>query len=375
MKNREHLNVLIITSIPSSFPGGALKSAAEIAESFQSAGCSTFLMADNTISVLSAYSLNVIHSPYSSDLKIKGYYSRGNFILNCLKSYNINLVICIDKASCYHASFPCAYLKVSLLPIIPGGNQEAVKYPPLKLKKTLVFSSEMKRILIERFKFSDDMLVVKSNRFSFKSDIRTHLLKATYPFRIVYVSRLHQTKFEAFSFFIKEVTKLSYPIIVDVAGDGEDSLLFKNLINEFNLVDKINFIGYRIVDFNFLNEYNLVVSMGRGVIEASSMGIPVAVCGEHGYKGLLNIENLDSFHWSNFTGRNVDMFSSLEADVNDVSVGKIDMLRLSNQIRTNFDVMNLPDFILDLKCKVNLIPANGSLFRIFFLNLMMLLKR
>ena len=194
--------------------------------------------------------------------------------------------------------------------------------------------------------------------------------------RIAYISRLHSSKFSAFEYFIECLNDCSaVSLEVHIIGDGKDASMFSEHTKKSKSKIEFLFIGFKTIDFPLLNQYNLVVTMGRGVIESIGMKVPVAICGEQGYKGLVTTSNIFKFGITNFTGRSLNAFSSLSSDLsilNKIDIEDLDLL--ANSVREKYDVKNMPNQILRLVDSENLIPGNGSFFRTLILNFRMLLK-
>lgn len=366
--------ILTIVSIPHSGVAGSAKSASEITQAFENSNFNAFLMTNNRLPFLKNYSFTVITDVYVNN-KISGYFTRGYKIHKFLIENKVDLIITLDKVSCYHASIVAALHNIPLVPIIPGGSSETVQYPPLNLRKTISFSEEIKDVLVNKWGFDPANILVRSNRFSFAKLVVENVSYGD-SISICYISRLNSSKFSAFRFFIEEINKVKSVQLfkIVVAGDGIDADQF---ISYSRLSSHtIEFLGYKDITVSFLGEYDLIVTQGRGIIESVGHGICSSVCGESGYKGLINFLNFDNFKNSNFTGRGMVENSNLESDLKNLkSIAREDKIRLAKKVRDKYDVESMKNDILELVRNENLVPCNGSVLKVLFMNLKMFFKR
>jgi len=286
---------------------------------------------------------------------------RGKRLVRLLISTKADLVITFDKVTCYHSVLPCTLLKRRLLPILPGGNGYDFHFSaPLKLKSIITFSEEIKLKLIQRWNFPVESIHVNASRFSFPPfTSKVHMIKN--PARIVYITGMRYDKLSSFEFFLDEFKSLTdINIIVDVIGDGDSRHLFEKLAEEKG-IKNIFFIGFKEVNDALLSKYDLVVTMGRGIIEGIGFGVPVAISGENGYKGIVDDNNFEKFSTTNFTGRNVVANGSLDQDLNRLYGNELCYLDgLNRKVREKYDVSNLHKEILNLYSN-ELVPYNGNL--------------
>lgn len=87
-------------------------------------------------------------------------------------------------------------------------------------------------------------------------------------------------------------------LLVHVVGDGPG---FWDVEDRFgNEIILMNHVPNRSVP-NLLREMDVVISLGRGAMEAMATGLPV-LCAGHGYAGAVTAENIESLLHYNLTG-------------------------------------------------------------------------
>ncbi|MBE7175514.1 MAG: glycosyltransferase [Mucilaginibacter polytrichastri] len=353
--------------------GGHIKSAMHIMDSFIQIGYRVhFLINNRTSPVLEKLNpgINIIQDSYKN--KYRAYITRTRTIRSVIKQQQIDFVVAMDTLSAYFCSLACTLAKVPLVPIIPGGGKEALEYLPLKLKKTIVFSDENRDNLIEMWKFRSDQILVRNGRLSFDGRVISDY-DLSKGFRIAYISGLRTAKLAPFRFFLDQIeksVKLNLaPLQIDIVGDGQHRADFEAEVRSRKL-ENVRFAGYSEITFEFLQNYHLVVAQARGALEALSMGIPVAICGDNGYKGLINMENVSSMVRTNLTGRGLDTAGNLGTDVAFLlRHGMSYNIELNSYIVKMYDVKMLRDAIIEICETENLVPFNGSMIRTSAMNL------
>jgi len=119
------------------------------------------------------------------------------------------------------------------------------------------------------------------------------------------VSRLDYDKLEGLKRCLKTASQIGVQRI-DIFGNGEakdDLVKYIDIIQSESEID-IVFRGFsHRLHEDLCDGYTMVAGMGRVVLEAAAMDIPVLLVGYDGVKGLLNRESLLSVAWSNFSGR------------------------------------------------------------------------
>ncbi len=125
------------------------------------------------------------------------------------------------------------------------------------------------------------------------------------------VSRLDNAKVSGIKEFLKIAADTNI-IKVDIYGNGPEYFSLKSWIEE--TIDKakltVELKGYTLDVKNVLKDYSIVAGMGRVVLEAAAMDIPVILVGYDGVKGLLNQELIENASFANISGRGITNIDS-----------------------------------------------------------------
>jgi glycosyltransferase involved in cell wall biosynthesis len=85
-------------------------------------------------------------------------------------------------------------------------------------------------------------------------------------------------KIKGFDILIKEVSKLDFPFVLDIVGDGEEKTNLQSLIKELNLSSKVNLLGFRDDIPSLIANSDIVITsshsegFGRVLVEALFYG-------------------------------------------------------------------------------------------------------
>ncbi|MGB2821322.1 MAG: glycosyltransferase, partial [Phycisphaerae bacterium] len=91
---------------------------------------------------------------------------------------------------------------------------------------------------------------------------------------------------------------------VDVYGDGEGRAELEALLADLGTGERVHLMGERRDIAAVLSEgYTRAAGMGRVVLEASAMNLPVCLVGYDGVKGMMDRPLLEKASWWNFSGR------------------------------------------------------------------------
>lgn len=253
---------------------------------------------------------------------VMGYWSRSLPLLSLARKEKYDLIVAMDSLAAWHASVPACLLNIPMLPVVAGGSNVEGAFPH---SLTVVFSAENRESLL-RLGWDPESVVVSEGRIDFTEflpkDRNGEVSKPVF-LRLLYLSRLDRSKRPAFEGFVRELENLSnvdvgvQEIIVDIAGDGPDREKWVQHLAQASIAPniRVQFLGYRHVTGHFLRQYDLVVTMGRGILEALASGVPAAIAGPEGYKGLVREENFARFAPSNFTGRGTVGLGNLARDL------------------------------------------------------------
>lgn len=146
---------------------------------------------------------------------------------------------------------------------------------------------------------------------------------------------------------IQGLIKLGYSI--RIVGDGEAKTNIERSLRKVGSVsNKVEFMGSVSDTSEFIIESDIVMGMGRVILEASIFGKPTILLGYDGIKGLITIDNLKYFITSNFSGRGYENVG-VERILKVISDDKLKSYsqEISELIKKTFDVSNLGDLIIN----------------------------
>lgn len=214
-----------------------------------------------------------------------------------------------------------------LIQIEAGGPLKP--FPFLYLPGTVVFSDELFKGIPVRYKIPSEHLILSSGRVDFeylqyqsREEPQNELFDTSQPtLKLLLVSSFSYTKVAAIKNTLDQVHNVAQRISLQftLIGDGaarsaiQDyaAVLFKDCLDNV----AVKFMGAIRVRPSDLVQADLVIGQGRTVIEAVATGVPAAVCGSEGYKGLLTSSRLSLLASSNLTGRGIIIEASLLDDL------------------------------------------------------------
>ena len=123
---------------------------------------------------------------------------------------------------------------------------------------------------------------------------------------VALIARLDADKISGIKSFLIEWSRLPSETrrFVHVFGDGNSIGELKDWINNIDGESRIIFMGQEDhLNQRLKNGYSMVAGMGRVVLEAGAMNLPVILVGYNGPVGLLSLDNCDEFFCRNFSGR------------------------------------------------------------------------
>lgn len=129
--------------------------------------------------------------------------------------------------------------------------------------------------------------------------------------RILISSRVEGIKEKTIIEVVTALKNVSHLYDVTILGKGEGVKKLQDLFPfDFTFVSYVPYISMP----RFVQNYDLVISSGRGVLEALSMGIPAIVAG-YGYGGLVCSESMASLSDYNFAASPGGVFQSVCSDI------------------------------------------------------------
>ena len=121
--------------------------------------------------------------------------------------------------------------------------------------------------------------------------------------KVAIASRLDEVKAGLIIDFLPTLYETKAIEQIDIYGDGDHFEQLQTFITEHRMANRVNLCGWT-KDFAKTiedNQYMLAFGMGRVVLEAMKVGVPVGVLGYGGFAGLVNHNNLADFSKNNLT--------------------------------------------------------------------------
>ena len=137
------------------------------------------------------------------------------------------------------------------------------------------------------------------------------------PLKILFASRLDTDCSLGASLLCRIAPKLAkkYPNIkIDIAGGGRGYKKLSAMASKANAVigyDCITLLGHITDMQNTLRQADAFVGVSRAALEAMSSGVPVVLCGNEGFVGLLDSSNISLAASTNFCCRGSELPTSL----------------------------------------------------------------
>lgn len=119
-----------------------------------------------------------------------------------------------------------------------------------------------------------------------------------------------------------------------IIGDGDARGELETWLKEnADIAEWITIAGFKQDVREEIKHASIVFGMGRVVLEAASMDLPVILCGYDGLKGFVNKNNFEEFARNNFSGRNSDnvMIERLAAEMQSLA-GNLSVYQLRDLV-------------------------------------------
>lgn len=299
--------------------------------------------------------------------------TRALFCLRFLRKHHYDAIIAMDVSAAYHVAVGAAIHAIPVIPVIAGGGR--LNCAPYEHPIIVVFTEEIKSILVTEFGWNGNSILVCGGRIDTNSFAPLRDERSKLPgdkVCIALLSRVDSDKRMGFVGLVEELEAIpaGLPlgnIDVEVYGMGEDMAWWRLYLENQKIptgVD-VRFCGQVTVTAEFLNEFDLVVGQGRGVLEALAAGVPVAVSGERGYMGRVSTTNFATFARTNFTGRSMSPQTQLAQDlvqILDHPAEKREEMMLRSIVEEQYSSESFCHVIIQqINTRgSNLIPAGGS---------------
>lgn len=166
------------------------------------------------------------------------------------------------------------------------------------------------------------------------------------------IARFEEEKF----YSIKNAIDLffEYSKIVDndrlkltIVGDGSIRKKLEEYVISINTNSKVEFVGKTNNTSNYIEISDIVLAIGRGILEAIAMKRVAVISSTKNLKGLVKPDNIEYAIDSNFTGRQTEKDDGTvipEMDKKDIrnlamEIKKLDKLEIENIVNYNYEVI------------------------------------
>lgn len=223
-----------------------------------------------------------------------------------------DLIHAHDHHSLLLASCVAALYKAPLLVTFHSTNFFLEKREPLELfflQQIISSVANQALLLSEEMEKNSSLLFPNLKKVIFRNPIPIY--KTQCPrisdietiTNILIVSRLDQDKEISVYNAIQTVNYLFPQAKITVLGDGSQKAKLEESSKLLNKKNRIAFLGYKTNTFDFYNEADLVIGMGRVLLESISLGKISVLSGYQGIVGVVNPSNYSFFKNYNFSGR------------------------------------------------------------------------
>lgn len=158
------------------------------------------------------------------------------------------------------------------------------------------------------------------------------------------VSRLDRDKVNGIKNFLSKLAdyekeNLSEICSVQIAGDGESRIDLERFVRGLNLKNKPIFLGHVENVYEIMKQYDLIVGMGRVILEAMSQGLECFSINYDGPVGLVDSFLLQSLSYANFSGRNLGTSGefNLQTLINQHSRDEDDWKKIYEFLTSNYN--------------------------------------
>lgn len=346
------MNYLFVIHIKDKYIGGSKISAIDSANKLVNSGYNVYLITDKeNFAIKELLSDNVVLIDFKYDKLWP--FKKCWVLYKTINKYNIGKIITIDRQSAYISSIFSLLKGIPLVPIIPGGGKEQLPIEPIKIP-TIVFSEENKHNLIQLFDWPSSIIDVIPARIDVQKFSSSKLINKREN-RIAFISRVHETKSESFYSFIEELKNISKYNLkyfeFDIIGGGDNLYEWKKYCKMLGI--PVNFLGQKKITGSILSNYKMIVGQGRIILETISSGTIASICGNNGYKGIINTNNFEEYAKTNFTGRNIVRKSNLEHDISGIYNNDVEVDKLYRLVYNNYDINILTNKIISHNSYVN----------------------
>jgi len=262
----------------------------------------------------------IIHIQFDYEIKDNYCIQKSEIIIEIINKYKINQIH-IHQFPCASYLLPvCLSCKIPYVLFLHTGQVDVYDwfintYPiynsifPLLFKnasKIVSITEAAKEYTSKKFNVQEDKYIICNNGINF--DLYEYEEKEEDAInKILLLSRFSAEKIEsikhAINLFIAMYAE-NKNMQLDIVGDGDKKEVIEEYILSFSEKYPIKLLGKSNEIPCLIKEHDMVMAMGRGIIEAVAMKRLAFVIGYTGLKGIVTPDNIDIFQEENFTGRN-----------------------------------------------------------------------
>lgn len=234
--------------------------------------------------------------------------------------------------------------------------------------KVIAITESAKNTIINRFAIEEDKIIVKNNGFNFSMINGMENKRVEKISNMLIISRITNEKetsiknaIDLFTEYLKKHKESKLTII----GDGELKENIEEYIKNTGADDSVNMVGAKNNVLEYINENDIVIGMGRCILEAIAMKKIAVISGYDTLKSIVTENNIEEAVKQNFSGRNMRAITKEEMLE---EFEKMTIEDINKTIEYNYNYaykyLNLKNDIYVVKDKVNSDVAISSLFEL-----------
>lgn len=239
-------------------------------------------------------------------------------VLSFVKREQMDIIHAFDMPASIIANFVRAINGVSVVTTICGGPGHA--YPLPRFQRLIAFSEEYKNVMIDKFGWEKEKIVVVRNRIDFKENmlekqedihkfgfIKEHR-------KIMLVSRFSGEKVKAVEYVLEaaeDILTIMPNLDLILIGYGEcyeKIMLCARQINKKIGRNGVILTGPVINANLYLRYGDIIIGVGRSAFEGMFWKKSTIIVGENGFAGVVEKNTVEELGYYNFSGRNVKEF-------------------------------------------------------------------
>jgi len=326
----EKKKLLFVISNPHKQIGGHIISGITLARQLAEKGYDVGVLTDSPMIEIYEMQTNIVrwHLCTYGKYRLIAYFLRRTIdIFRVVYSQSYDCIIGCDTFAVKQSWLPAIIKGISIVQFCARGAVPEF-CDQLRLPGIVVIMEKVKNSYIEKYRIPEDFIILSPSRVDFKYfaslEVEAHITfgSGEKGKKVLCVSRLIGLYAPAIVMLLNEVLVAAtrQPIQLLIVGDGEAKGMLKKKADEIMELTggaaSIRFVGALRVNGADLRQADLVVGMGRTVIEAIASRVPAAVIGQDKYCGLITSDVYPEFSRANFSGIGINLEGSLITDLN-----------------------------------------------------------